>query len=236
MPWPIWLENAQTEVIWANSRYLDLVTERLAPDDELSWPLPRLATVGGDHRHRVRVDSPYEPTLWFEVTTRPAGDGRMIFGTPVDGAVQAEDSLKEFVQTLTKTFAHLPIGLAIFDRARQLTLFNPALLDLTGLAPEFLIGRPTLVDFLDRMRDRQMIPEPKDYPEWRERIVDMEAAAASGLFEDTWSLPGGQTYRVLGRPHPDGALALLFEDISTEISRTRRFRADAELGQSSSTR
>jgi hypothetical protein len=53
-----------------------------------------------------------------------------------------------------------------------------------------------------------------------------------GLFEETWSLPGGQTYRVIGRPHPNGALAFMFEDISHEMSRTRRYRADVELGQS----
>jgi hypothetical protein len=53
-----------------------------------------------------------------------------------------------------------------------------------------------------------------------------------GIFEETWSLPGGQTYRVIGRPHPNGALAFMFEDISSEMSRTRRYRADLELGQS----
>ena len=53
-----------------------------------------------------------------------------------------------------------------------------------------------------------------------------------GLFEETWSLPGGQTYRVIGRPHPNGALAFMFEDISSETLRTRLYRADLELGQS----
>lgn len=35
-----------------------------------------------------------------------------------------------------------------------------------------------------------------------------------------------------GRPHPDGAFALLFEDISAEISLTRRFRTEIETCQS----
>jgi PAS domain-containing protein len=180
----------------------------------------------------LRLNGDGESQLWFEATVKPAGDGRMVFAQPVDALVHAEASLRDFTQTLTKTFAHLPIGLAIFDRQRKLALFNPALVDLTGLPPDFLIGRPTLFDFLDRLRDRQMIPEPKDYPSWRQRIVDLERAAVSGVYEETWNLPGGQTYHVLGRPHPDGAMALLFEDISTEISRTRRYRADLELGQS----
>jgi hypothetical protein len=60
----------------------------------------------------------------------------------------------------------------------------------------------------------------------------VEEEAVLGLFEETWSLPGGQTYRVIGRPHPNGALAFMFEDISTEMLRTRRYRADLEMGQS----
>ena len=85
------------------------------------------------------------------------------------------------MQTLTKTFAQLPIGLAIFDRNRVLQLFNPALLDLTGLSAEFLIGRPTLASVLDAMREQQVIPEPKDYRSWRKQMVALEEAAASGL-------------------------------------------------------
>jgi PAS domain-containing protein len=150
---------------------------------------------------------------------------------PVDAAVQAEAALRGFMQTLAKTFAHLTTGLAIFDHARQLQLFNPALMDLTSLPPDFLSARPSLSAFFDAMRERQMIPEPRDYRNWRREMSEMEAAAASGLYEETWSLPGGQTYRVTGRPHPNGALALMFEDISSEMTQTRRYRADLELGQ-----
>jgi hypothetical protein len=42
-----------------------------------------------------------------------------------DSAVQAETALREFMQTLTKTFADLPIGLAIFDRSRVLADVQP---------------------------------------------------------------------------------------------------------------
>jgi hypothetical protein len=135
------------------------------------------------------------------------------------------------MQTLTKTFAQLQVGLAIFDENRRLQLFNPALVDLTGLPIDFLSLRPSLLSMLDGMRDRNMLPEPKDYRSWRRQLVDMEKAAANGLYEDVWSLPSGQTYRVIARPHPNGALALILEDISTEMLRTRRYKADLELGQ-----
>jgi hypothetical protein len=58
--------------------------------------------------------------------------------------VRAQQAQKNFVQTLTKTFATLAIGLAIFDRNRQLMLFNPALIDLPALPADFLSARPNL--------------------------------------------------------------------------------------------
>jgi PAS domain-containing protein len=76
-----------------------------------------------------------------------------------------------------------------------------------------------------------MIPEPRDYAAWRRQLAALENQAANSTYEDVWSLPTGQTFRVIGRPHPDGAVAFIFEDISAELSLTRRFRSELEMGQ-----
>ena len=231
-----WRENAAGDIFWANGTYLLLAGEMLAKGQELSWPLPRLfertATSQGHAGQRQSVTKPKTGTAWFDLHSRPDGDGRLSYAVPADQVVGAETALRDFMQTLTKTFAQLPIGLAIFDRQRKLQLFNPALLDLTGLPADFLTLRPTLLAVLDALRDRNMVPEPKDYRGWRRQIISMEKAAASGQYEETWNLADGQTFRVVGRPHPNGALALMMEDISSEMLRTRRYRADLELGQS----
>ena len=233
-PTLIWRENHESEVIWANHAYMIRAVELLADNEELSWPLPRLfdtpkGTTGGPPRAKLEMQGGAE---WFELTYLPQGSETLCYAQAANATVKAEASLREFMQTLTKTFADLPIGLAIFDRTRVLQLFNPALADLTGLPPEFLISRPTLSAVLDAMRAKAMLPEPKNYRSWRRHLTKLEEEASQGLFEETWSLPGGRTYRVLGRPHPNGALAFMFEDISTEMTRTRRYRADLELGQS----
>lgn len=232
-PVPVWRTSAAGEVIWANAPYLDAAAALLPAGRELSWPLPHLfgadAAAGRDTGRRL-LHLP-EAQHWFDVISHEDGEEALHYALPADRLVQAETSLRDFMQTLTKTFAQLPIGLAIFDRHRVLQMFNPALIDLTGAPAEFLIARPTLSLLLDQMREGAMIPEPRDYRSWRRQIVEMEEAAASGLFEQTWSLPSGQTYRVTGRPHPNGALAFMIEDISTEMSRSRRYRADLELGQ-----
>lgn len=232
-PMLVWRQDADGRVIWANAAYLRCAEAQ--GGGELGWPLPRLfdaveppeGTDTASRRASLDIDG---TVSWYDCHAHRAEDHVALFALPADAAVRAERSLREFVQTLTKTFADLPIGLAIFDRQRNLQLFNPALIDLTNLPPGFLAGRPTLFDFLDKLRELRMVPEPKDYRHWRQQISDLETAAATGRHIETWSLPGGRTYRVTGRPHPDGAVAFLFEDITSEISLARNYRAELLLG------
>ncbi|MCI2394708.1 PAS-domain containing protein [Aliiroseovarius sediminis] len=239
VPLMVWREDEGGAITWANKAYLDLAAKMDADDDIATWP-PRKIFHRGQlveakdltQPGRVAIQFPGDETRhWFDLHEASLGKERLISAVPADDIVRAETSRTEFITTLTKTFAHLPIGLAIFDRKRQLTLFNPALTDLLALPVGFLVGRPTLSSFLDRLREKRMMPEPKDYVSWRQQMSDLEAAAVNGTYEETWALPTGQTYRVTGRPHPDGAVAFLFEDISSEISLTRRFRSELEMGQ-----
>ena len=231
----VWREDGEGGIIWANRAYMLRSGAFADSEESLVWPLPKLFPLDENAAlsspRRLRLESADGGAAWFDCHSFALETGALHFALPADATVRAEKALRDFVQTLTKTFADLPIGLAIFDRQRQLQLFNPALIDLTQLGPEFLSARPTLYAFLDRLREARMMPEPKDYRSWRLQMTELEQAAAAGFHAETWTLPSGQTYRVTGRPHPDGAIAFLFEDISSEISLTRRFRAELEQGQ-----
>ena len=231
-PMMISRRDDQDRIVWANAAYLDASAE----DDPAAarWPLPDILQAdpapGAEGRgRRARIERGDE-THWFDCHDHPDETGVTTYALPADAQVRAEQSLREFLQTLTKTFADLPIGLAIFDRERQLQLFNPALIDLTGLSAGFLTSRPSLYSVLDQLRELRMVPEPRDYRSWRRQITTLEMAASAGHHVETWSLPGGQTYRVTGRPHPGGAVAFLFDDITSEITLTRKFRAELTLG------
>ncbi|WP_282029049.1 PAS-domain containing protein [Paracoccus marcusii] len=232
-PMLVWRLDEEDRVTWANAAYLRRAEAR--SDEALGWPLPRLLDAprpvpgAGTATRRAGLED-QGAVSWYDCHSHRMGDEVMMFALPADAAVRAERSLRDFVQTLTKTFADLPIGLAIFDQGRNLQLFNPALIDLTNLPTGFLTARPSLFDFLDQLREQRMVPEPKDYRSWRQHMANLESAAANGHHVETWSLPGGQTYRVTGRPHPDGAVAFLFENITSEMSLTREFRAELLLG------
>jgi len=237
-PFLLWRQNDEGDIVWVNQAYLD-AAHRMLGIEETTWPLPVLfpslrtlsAQTTGEARRIAAPRKQGEPDAWYDCHMSPVGKDTLFTAIPADEAVRAENRRREFTQTLTKTFAELAIGLAIFDRSRRLVLFNPALLDLTNLPTDFLTSRPSLIGFLDQLRENRVMPEPRDYRSWRASIAELEAAAADGTYSETWSLPDGQTYHVTGRPHPDGAVALLFEDISAEMSLARHFRSELEQFQ-----
>jgi PAS domain-containing protein len=227
-PFPIWRIGPTGAISWANEAYMALAARTPRGMEAAPWPPVPLFDDGPDGRPRAIVTAD-GTRRWFTAERLAAGPEVIGYALPADAAMQAEAALAEFLQTLARTFAHLSTGLAIFDAQRRLQMFNPALTDLTTLPVEFLSGRPTLSAMLDAMRARRMIPEPKDYKSWRQRIAALEAAGDAGAFEEVWSLSQAMTYRVVIRPHPAGGLALLIEDISESVSMTRNHRADLAL-------
>ncbi|MEL7211269.1 MAG: PAS-domain containing protein [Pseudomonadota bacterium] len=230
-PIPSWVETTDGVLRESNTSYNRLAQMAQSGSRLFQHPPDLSLTDGKTARYTTSVTLANSPDpAWFEITLAREGDTRTAYAIPITKQVKAESALRDFTQTLTKTFAHLPVGLVIFDSNRELVLFNPAIGDLTNLPVEFLASRPSLFAFLDRLRETQMMPEPKDYKSWRNDMAKLEAAAVDGTYSELWTLPSQVTYRVSGRPHPDGAVAFVFEDISADITLKRRFRAEIEQG------
>lgn len=222
-PFPVWQSAPDGKVLISNAAFRDLGAE-------LGNQLINYAKSKSNHVERAKFDiDENKPPFWFDINKFLLPTYSVQYALDVTEIVRAQQAQKNFVQTLTKTFATLSIGLAIFDRNRQLMLFNPALIDLTTLAPDFLSARPNLLTVFDKLRDKQIMPEPKNYAAWREKLALVVAAASEGTYTEVWELPTGATFRISGRPHPDGAIAFLFEDITAEVSTSRRFTAELEL-------
>lgn len=236
LPHPIWRLSPDGRITWANAAYVALAAEH-GHGDEASWPPGHLfegPDRDGEMPRRMRLldgagaDGP--ETGWYDCHLRAVPGGTLVAALPADAQIRAERSLRDFVRTFSQTFAHLTVGMAVFNRQRRLMLFNPALTDLTQLPVHVLQGQPTLHGFLDALRARNMMPEPRNYVAWRRRVAAMERGMADGSYSEMWHLADSRVYRVSGRPQPDGAFALLMEDISAEIGLTRRFRTQIETG------
>ena len=157
-------------------------------------------------------------------------DGTRIgFATDAGTAASAERTLTRFVQTMTETFAHLTVGLAIFDRNQTLALFNPALVQMWQVEPTWLARRPSLRDIIDELRSTRRLPELQDFHKWRSRILSLFENTEAADYEELWHLADGSNVRVLARPHPHGSLAFIFDDVTERVRLEQRYRHSIDL-------
>ncbi len=227
-PNPIWKVTSKGTVTWRNSAYKSLgATLGFCADTQHLFDTSGLKP--GEPPQKFKLSSlDGVRTHWFNVTAVQAGKDTMFYATEADAEVSAQDARRSFVQTFSKTFAQLSIGLAIFDQNRKLVLFNPALTELTGLSADFLSNQCELFSFFDQLRAHHVAPLRNTHTAWHVQNEEILQQAQNGTYNETWSLPNGVTYKVSGRPHPDGALVILIEDITAAISVTRRFRSELE--------
>lgn len=226
-PYPTWIETAENKIEWANAAYLELAEKPPEEGAFPGWPPPRIfpdIPAGGSKR--LSIETAAGKTRWFEVEHIPRPGSQLLVAVPADHLVAAETTRHEFLQTLTKTFASLSVGLAVFDRNHRLILFNPALSDLTDVTADFLAQRPSLDAYLDRLRDKRVLPEPRDFHAWKQNFLRTISSAELGFYTETWALPNGRTYELQGRRIHEGALAFVLQDVTQEMRMTRQFRAD----------
>jgi PAS domain-containing protein len=111
---------------------------------------------------------------------------------------------------------HLPVAVASFDPARKLTRYNQAFARMWDLPENWLDTHPSQRDILNRLREKRLIPEQRNFAQWRKGQV--EAAPATGeAIEETWHLPSGKSIRLVTQSHWDGGIFIACEDISERL-------------------
>lgn len=228
LPVMAWITDAEGGISWSNNSFQAARGGRDGPlfgETDITQGPPGKPI-------RAAISDPDDTKRWFDVERKILHNGAALYTAQNAGrTVEAEETLHRFISTLTETFAHVPTGLAIFDADRLLGMFNPALAELLEIDPTWLAGRPDFTSFLERLREQRKMPEARDLLAWRQTVSAIEAASTLGEFTEDWDLPGNITLRVTGRPHPKGALALLFEDISTAKALEQKYRTEIELNE-----
>ncbi|MFK7941643.1 MAG: PAS-domain containing protein [Paracoccaceae bacterium] len=231
-----WHRNASGEINWSGGEIrvrntsvtadqaVDLIVARTKLNRQ-----PVLA--GQPQKSRIEIvinENAETASLHVVEIIRPDGS-RIGLATDAGTAASAERTLTRFVQTMTETFAHLTVGLAIFDRNQTLALFNPALVQMWQVEPAWLARRPSLRDIIDELRTTRRLPELKDFHTWRSRLLGLFENTEAADYEDLWHLADGSNIRVLARPHPHGSLAFIFDDVTERVRLEQRYRHSIDL-------
>ncbi len=222
-PFPTWYRGPDLSLGLVNSAFVEAVEGRDAAD-----VIARSSELVGDSEDAKAAAVEALETGKPTSRKQPAivrGERRMlhIVNVPLPtGAVagfaldvqELEDSRAELarqIQSQRDLVDRMTAGAAQFEGDRSLSFFNRPFAAMTQLDPEWLNEKPEFDRVLERMRETNRVPETRDFPTWKSERRDWFTSPEEVVEED-WMLPGGDHWRVVGQPLPDGGLRLFLED------------------------
>jgi signal transduction histidine kinase len=138
------------------------------------------------------------------------------FAIDVQDLEDARTELSRHIESQRELADRMTAGTAQFDAERNLSFFNRPFAVMAQLDPDWLAEEPEFDRVIDRMRDKQRLPEARDFPQWKEERRSWFSSPEE-VIEEEWMLPNGDHLRVVAQPLPDGGLRLILEDRTEQL-------------------
>ncbi len=145
---------------------------------------------------------------------RTAEDRRALGQTARASSGAIENALRLSRQSLKQLVEGLSVGIAIFDDAGRLAVYNRSYAWMWGFAESYLDTQPSEGELLERLRDTRQLPEQRDFAAWKREQL---AVPQGPTQEEFWHLPLGRSLRIVKQPHLRGGKLAVFEDISEKL-------------------
>lgn len=229
-PFPMWYRGPDLRLGLVNSAFVEAVEARDAAD-VISRSI-ELIDAGGPESARLSAKAALEAGE-FNSEMQPAtirGERRMmrIVNVPLPtGAVagfaidiqELEDARAELVrhvQSQRDLSDRMTAGTVQFDADRAVNFFNQPFAVMAQLDPEWLAEGPEFDRVLERMRERNRLPEVRDFPVWKAERREWFTSTQEVVEED-WILADGDHLRLVAQPLPDGGLRMFLEDRTEQV-------------------
>lgn len=224
-PFPMWHRGPDLRLAMVNTAYVEAVEADSAEDavsrglelvDSDGGPTPMAAAAAarakGEPTSRVVPATINGERRALRIVDVPLGDAGIAgYAIDVEEVERARQAFRRFAETQRDTLDRLSAAVAQFAGDRSLIFCNQPFQQIFGLKPEWVAERPDFDRLLDRMREARRLPETRDFPAWKAERRQW-FTSTGGAIEEAWVVPGGQHFRLVAQPLPDGGLLLILED------------------------
>ncbi len=228
-PFPMWYRGPDLKLGLVNSAYVAAVEGRDAAD-VIARGSELMDGVGDEGEALAskavetgRVQSALLPTIirgerrMLKVVDVPLVGGSVAgFAVDVQDIEDARGELARHIESQRELADRMTAGTAQFTADRTLSFFNRPFAVMTGIDSDWLAEEPEFDRVLDAMRENQRLPEVRDYPVWKEEKRQW-FTSANEVIEEEWTLAGGDHWRIVSQPTPDGGLRLFLEDRTEQL-------------------
>jgi signal transduction histidine kinase len=227
-PFPMWYRGPDLNLGLVNSAFVEAVEGRdaadviarcseLVGDTEEAKSAALAALETGKPTSRKQAAIVRGERRMLQIVNVPLPTGAVAgFALDVQELEDARGELARHVQSQRDLVDRMTAGAAQFDADRNLSFFNSAFARMAQLDPEWLGETPEFDRVLERMREGNRVPETRDFPTWK--IEHREwFTSPDEVIEEDWMLPGGDHWRVVAQPLPDGGLRMFLEDRTEQV-------------------
>lgn len=226
-PHPVWRLSSTRRINWANPVYIravgaksvkDVVDRQLhldvaARDDALA-----VLETGDPSRSTRHIVTGSGQRMAMRIDLFPVSGG--VAGMAMDSS-ETETLKRMLDQHIASHEAWLgKTGDAVitFGPDKTLRRYNTAFTAMFKLDDGWLASSPTHSALLDRMREKEQLPQQSDYLSWKADELALYTDWPTEVPEETWTLPGGKLYRVVRMRDAEGGISLMFSDITDKMT------------------
>ena len=222
-PFPMWYRGPDLTLGLVNSAFVEAVEGRnaadviarsseLVGDSDDAKAAAQSALESGKPVSRRQAAIIRGERRMLEIVNVPLPTGAVAgFALDVQDLDDARAELARYVQSQSELADRMSAGTVQFDSERNLSFFNKPFAAMAKLDPEWLSETPEFDRVLERMRETARVPETRDFPSWKSERRGWFTSPEE-LIEEDWMLPGGDHWRVVAQPLPDGGLRMFLED------------------------
>jgi signal transduction histidine kinase len=236
LPVPLYRRDRNLNITWCNRAYAEMTGLESNKDPEklrlaeietgmtrdagrrLAAEARRSGNLEEDIRHYVYNGQ----RRALRVTELPSGDddGLIGFLRDVTDIEEKDGELRRHIDANAEVLNNLSTAITIYGSDQRLNYHNEAHSRLWGLSEDWLAGRPTYGEVLDRLREDRKLPEVTDFPAFKSALLQNFTDLLQTQ-EDVLYLPDGRVLRNVISPHPFGGLLVLAEDITDSLALER---------------
>jgi len=229
-PLPMWFRGPDMALRLVNRAYVEAVAARDAAQ-VVERQVELIETVDGltaaqiarqAHDRDLPIERDVQATVGTQrrtlrVSDLPLGaEGVAGYAVDIEDMEEQARALRAFQEAQRSMLDQFSVGVAQFDPDRRLAFCNQPFRRIFALPPSVQIDPPDFDRFLDLARDKDRLPEARDFPAWRAELHNWFVSGS--VVEDAWSLTDNTHLRIVAQPMPDGGLVLLAEDRSEQLA------------------
>ncbi|WP_427452358.1 ATP-binding protein [Litorimonas sp. WD9-15] len=224
-PFPLWRMNGSGRINWVNDAYVeavgasdvrDVAQNQIHLDQQASEDA---RTVLSEQKQR---DGTRNIVLGGErratnISLFPVNGGVAGIALDAEETVDLRERLNQHKSAHDKLLNSMDEAVVIFGADKIVQFDNAAFRKLFGLDEAWSRDKTTHSEWLDQMRERNLLPVHPDYRNWKAEELDFYTSWPSEVTPTLWSLPDGKTLRLVRMRDPQGGISLMFSDMTNKI-------------------